>query len=356
MGGRGRRHKADERRAVLDSLTEAQKAGARLSRCAKVIGLSERTLERWRLEEDGGDDKRCGPHTVPGNKLSEHEERQLLRVLTSPEHRDLSPKQVIPALAEQGKYIASEATAYRVLHKHKLQKHRENTKARTSTRPAEQTASVPNQVYCWDITYLKAHPVGAFYYLYLVTDIFSRRIVAARVYLAENDENATELFTEVQRRERLLPGQTVLHSDNGSAMKGATLKATLERLGVLASYSRPRVSDDNPYVESLFGTMKTRVGYPKKAFVSLEDAQAWVDSFVRWYNEEHRHSALNWVTPNDRHSGNDAALLRRREETYRRAQKRHPERWSRGIRDCSPAPAVTLNPARKKEKGRAVAA
>jgi len=131
-------------------------------------------------------------------------------------------------------------------------------------------------------------------------------------------------------------------------MKGATLKATLERLGILASYSRPGVSDDNPYIESLFGTMKSRVGYPKKPFATLDDAQAWVNRFVVWYNEEHRHSALNWVTPMARHTGAEHELLRRREETYRKAQKRNPERWSRDIRDCSPAPAVTLNPRKKR--------
>ena len=292
---------------------------------------------------------------MPGNKLTEHEERRLLGVLTSPEYRDLSPRQVIPALAEQGTYIASEATAYRVLHKHDMQKHRASTRPRTSKKPDELTANAPNEVYCWDITYLRRNVLGTFFYLYLVTDIFSRRIVVARVYDAENDEHAAELFTEVQKREGLVPGKTTLHSDNGPAMKGATLKATLERLGVLASYSRPGVSDDNPYVESLFGTMKTRVGYPKQPFATLEEAQDWVDAFVRWYNEEHRHSALNWVTPMARHTGDERELLRRREETYRRARKRHPQRWSRGIRDCSPARAVTLNP-RKKSNEVAVAA
>lgn len=304
-------------------------------------------MERWRREEDGGEDRRRGPNTVPSNKLTEHEEQRLLRVLTSPEHRDLSPRQVIPALAERGIYICSEATAYRLLHRRGMQKHRTNTKPKASKKPEELIATAPNQVYCWDITYMKRSVLGSFFYLYMVTDIYSRRIVAARVYEAENDEHAAELFIEVQQRERLEPGETTLHADNGSAMKGATLKTTLERLGVLTSYSRPGVSDDNPYIESLFGTMKTRVGYPKKPFETLEEAQAWVDSFVRWYNEEHRHSALNWVTPMARHNGEEHELLRRRAETYRRARQRRPERWSRHIRNCSPAPAVTLNPRAK---------
>lgn len=318
-----------------------------MKRCIEVVGLSERTVQRWRREHDGGEDRRCGPNTVPGNKLSEHDKRRLLQVLTSPQYRDQSPRQVIPALAEQGTYIASEATAYRVLHEHDMQKHRSDTRPRTNKKPDELVAAAPNQVYCWDITYLRRNVLGTFFYLYLVTDIFSRRIVEARVYEAENDEHASELFAEVTEREKLAPGVTTLHSDNGPAMKGATLKATLERLGILASYSRPSVSDDNPYVESLFGTLKSRVGYPKKPFQSLEEAQAWVDRFVRWYNEEHRHSALNWVTPMARHTGEERDRLRRREQTYLAARKRHPERWSRGIRNCSPAPAVTLNPRKK---------
>jgi transposase InsO family protein len=122
-------------------------------------------VERWRLQEDGGDDQRRGPNTVPGNKLSEHEEHRLLRVLTSPEYRDLSPRQVIPALAEQGTYIASEATAYRVLHKHDMQKPRTNKRPPTSKKPRELTATGPNQVYCWDITYLKRSVLGTFFYL-----------------------------------------------------------------------------------------------------------------------------------------------------------------------------------------------
>jgi transposase InsO family protein len=191
------------------------------------------------MREKGGQDQRCGPRTVPANKLSEHEEQRLLRTLTSPKYRDLSPRQVIPALAEEGTYIASEATAYRLLHKHSLQNHRRNTRPVSRRKPNELVASKPNQVYCWDITYLKAPTRGCFFYLYLVTDIFSRRIVAARVHDAENEENAAVLFADVQRAERLPQGQVTLHADNGSAMKGATLKATLERLGILTSYSRP---------------------------------------------------------------------------------------------------------------------
>lgn len=308
------------------------------------MGVSTRTLERWRGRPEDG---RAGPRTVPHNKLSEYEERTLLAVLTTPEHRDLSPRQVIPALAEQGRYIASEATAYRVLRRHGMLHHRQSTRPKTHRRPKQLVASSPNQVLCWDITYLRSSFAGRFFYLYLVTDIFSRRIVAAKVHEEESDENAAELFGELLRRERIPAGQATLHSDNGSSMKGATLLATLQRLGVATSFSRPRVSDDNPYVESLFGTMKARVGYPKRPFESLDLAQAWVDRFATWYNYEHRHSALNWVTPMDRHTGADIERLRRRRATYERARRRSPGRWTGSIRNCDPAPEVELNPAKR---------
>jgi putative transposase len=305
-----------------------------------------RSIERWRAGGDACEDQRRGPRTVPHNKLSEHEACRLVRELTSPEHRDLSPRQVIPALAERGVYIASEATAYRVLRHHNMQHHRQSTRVAQHRRPDELIATAPNQVFCWDITYLKTEVTGRYFYLYMVTDIYSHSIVAARVHMAECEKAAAELFRDVQRSEGIAPGQAVLHSDNGSAMKGATLKATLEKLGVAQSFSRPRVSDDNPFIESLFGTMKTRVGYPRRGFPSIEDAQAWVDRFTHWYNYEHRHSALNWVTPMARHLGHDVRLLQRRRATYQAARARNPGRWSGNIRDCNPAPAVTLNPSK----------
>ncbi len=308
-----------------------------------MVGLSLRTLQRWQ-RVGGGEDGRHGPNTMPKNKLSAAEEKRLLAVLTSPEFRDLSPRQVIPALADRGEYIASEATAYRLLRAHELQHHRENTRPRRHKKPDELVADAPNQVYCWDITYLKSPISGIFYYLYLVTDIFSRRIVSAKVYDQESDELAAELFCAVQRKEGLAPDQVVLHSDNGAPMKGAILKATLERLGVLTSYSRPRTSDDNPFVESLFGTMKARVSYPKGPFHCLTESQNWVDAFVCWYNNEHRHGGLNWITPAARHSGDERGILCRRQQTYEAARKRRPERWSGRIRNCQPAGPVTLNP------------
>jgi putative transposase len=130
-------------------------------------------------------------------------------------------------------------------------------------------------------------------------------------------------------------------------MKGATMVATLEKLGILPSFSRPSTSDDNAYSEALFRTLKYRPGYPRKPFATVEEARAWVEAFVRWYNTDHRHSAIGFVTPDQRHCGRDVALLARRDEVYQRARRKNPERWTQQTRDWSRIELVSLNPARR---------
>lgn len=136
----------------------------------------------------------------------------------------------------------------------------------------------------------------------------------------------------------------MLHSDNGSPMKGSTMPATLKDLGVMPSFSRPRVSDDNPFSESLFRTMKYRPHYPSRSFASLEEARLWVEQFIAWYNTEHRHSAIRYVTPCEPHHGQETAILERRRRIYERARQRHPKRWSGPIRNWTPVTVVRLNP------------
>ena len=153
-----------------------------------------------------------------------------------------------------------------------------------------------------------------------------------------------KVFRKAHLREGVLGDDLVLHSDNGSPMKGATMLATLQRLGVMPSFSRPSVSDDNPYSEALFKTLKYHPGFPDKPFESLEEAQRWVAGFVRWYNELHRHSALRFVTPGQRHRGEDIAVLEQRHALYEAAKVGHPERWSGSTRNWEPEGTVYLNP------------
>jgi transposase InsO family protein len=185
-----------------------------------------------------------------------------------------------------------------------------------------------------------------FFYLYLVIDIFSRKVIAWRVHGFESPDLASELVDAACASEGVARDTLVLHADNGGPMKGSTMLATLQRLGVVASFSRPRVSDDNPYAEAIFRTLKYRPGYPKKPFADLVAATVWVDGFVRWYNTEHLHSGIRFVRPIDRHEGRDKAILAARHRLYGEAKARTPRRWSRDTRNSTPIGPVRLNPER----------
>lgn len=268
----------------------------------------------------------------------------MLRTVNRPENRDLPPKQIVPKLADQGIYLASESTIYRILREEQQLHHRERSRPATGGRPKEHVATGPNQVYSWDITYLLSPVRGRFYYLYLVEDVWSRKIVGVAVHDRESSDLAAELIEEVCILHEIDPEGIVLHSDNGGPMKGSTMLATLQRLGIVPSFSRPGVSDDNPFSESLFRTMKYRPEYPTGPFESLEQARAWVTLFVRWYNTEHLHSGVNFVTPADRHAGREDAIFARRRKVYEAARRRHPERWSGSTRRWEGVKEVRLNP------------
>ena len=341
MGGRGRLHGVEDRRRVLELIEEAVAAGARQSAACGELGLDERTVQRWRWRPEDG---RNGPKTRPPNALTVQQRRRVLDVLTSERFRDHSPRQIVPRLADEGVYVASESTMYRLLHSEELSAHRGRSRAPTHHRPPELVAAAVNTVWSWDITYLRAPVRGSFFYLYLVEDVYSRAIVGWEVHAEESADAAAKLIERTCKELDVDSDGLHLHSDNGGPMKGATMLATLQRLGVVASFSRPRVSDDNPYSEALFRTMKYRPGFPNRPFRDINEARAWVSGFARWYNTEHLHSALNFVTPDDRYHGRDKALLAARHRLYQRTRKQHPHRWSGETRDWSPAPAAVLNP------------
>jgi len=328
---------------MCELLDEAVAAGARLRKACEVVNLSPRTVQRWRAQ-DGGEDKRQGPLAAPAHQLTAAERQAVLDTANSPEFRDKSPRQIVPTLADRGEYIASESSFYRVLHEEGLMQHREPARPRKSKKPEERVAREPNQVWCWDITYLRSAVRGTFYYLYLILDIYSRKVVGWCVEQEESMNAAADLIERAMREHPMHEDGLVLHSDNGGPMKGSTMLATLHRLGVLASFSRPRVSDDNPYAEAIFRTLKYRPGYPRKPFASVEAARAWVAGFVSWYNGEHLHSAIRYVTPNDRHAARDVALLAGRDVVYRAARARTPRRWTGHTRNWTPTGPVALHP------------
>ena len=327
-------------------------AGARLEAACEILGLTARTLERW---SDHDDDERHGPNTVPANKLTEAERRQVIAVVTSPEFRDQSPKQIVPRLADQGRYVASEATFYRVLHAEAMQHHRSRARPAVA-RPQEHVAVGPWQVGSWDITYLPSLVRGQFFYLYLVEDVWSRKILGWEVHEEEASELAAALIERIRRENGGVDLRGwVLHSDNGSPMKGATMLATLQRLGVVPSFSRPSVSDDNPYSEALFRTLKYCPAYPSTGFATIADARAWVARFVAWYNHEHQHSGIGYVAPAQRHAGEDVAILAARKAVYERARRRHPARWASDTRAWGRPATVILNPENHRATDRAAA-
>ncbi len=295
------------------------------------------------------DDRKNADRPEPVNKLSEAERQAIVDVCNSTRFKSLPPSQIVPTLADEGQYIGSERTFYRVLNEAGQQHHRGRAAKPNRHKPTSYCATGPNQVWSWDITYLKSPVRGQFFYLYLVEDIYSRMIVAWEIHETESAEHASEMITKACIKHGIgaLSAPLVLHSDNGSPMKGGTMLSTLQRLGVVTSFSRPRVSDDNPYSEAIFRTLKYRPGYPRRAFSDLESARNWVHGFTQWYNNEHKHSGLKFLSPVQRHRGEAEELMNNRRRVYAEAKQRHPERWGRRTtRNWDLANEVWLNPDR----------
>ena len=256
----------------------------------------------------------------------------------------------MPILADEGRFLASESTFYRVLHRQGAQHPRGRQRRRHSKAPARHVARRPNEIWCWDVTYLPSPVRGLYFYLYAVIDVFSRKLVAWEVHTSENGELAAELIERARWRERLAGKPLVLHADNGAPQRSFTLRAKLQDLGIEPSYSRPGVSDDNAFIESWFRTLKYMPAYPSKGFADLDQARAWAMRFIDWYNGEHRHRGIGFVTPNQRHDGHSTAILARRREVYEAARRANPKRWRRHIRRWDEPDHVWLNKHEKEKR------
>jgi putative transposase len=337
-----------ERQHLIELIREACSSGARLKPVCQEAGLSMRTYRRWyRGGEVQQDQRPLAVRPAPSNKLSDEEQQAIVAVSNRVEYASLPPSQIVPTLLDQGIYLASESSFYRIFKAKDLLHHRGRSQAsKKRAKPTSFAASGPNQVWSWDITYLPSRVTGQFYYLYLFEDIFSRKIVGYEVHERECGELASKLVQRCMLKEQCFNTDTplVLHSDNGAPMKALTMKAKLEELGVMSSYSRPRVSNDNPYSEALFRTLKYRPEWPSSSFNNLEEARDWVQSFVGWYNNEHKHSKINFVTPAERHATKDKAVLAKRKRVLEAAKLLSPTRWSGSVRNCEPTGVVMLNP------------
>jgi len=344
---------ASDREQAIQLINEAVIAGARLARACGELGITERTYYRWaRLKKETGsyaDQRPLAERPEPVNKISSEERQKILDTVNEPEYASMPPCEIVPALADKGEYIASESTFYRVLREEKMQNHRGRTSKPVHRPITSWKATGPNQVWMWDITYLRGPIKGSFYYLYLISDLYSRDIVGWEVWDEESAENASILIQRASLAQgRFSTEPLVLHSDNGSPMKGATMLATLYQLGITPSNSRPRVSNDNPYAESLFKTLKYRPNYQPSGFASIEEARKWCRLFVNWYRYEHHHSGIGFITPAQCHNGEGDAIMANRRKVYEAAKAAHPERWhGRDIRNWTVPAEAYLNP----EKG-----
>lgn len=266
---------ASDRQGALELIAEGHQAGARRHRACQEVGLIVRTIQRWTRQTDA---RPTAARPIP-------------------HHRGRS------RLAQQTRL------------------------------PVTHAVHEPGQVWSWDITWLPGPAKGPFSYLYLIRDLYSRRIVGREVFEQESGEHAATVVQRAVVADGRLLQPLVLHADNGSPMNGVTLRVMLERLGILASYSRPCVSNDNPFSEALFRTCNYRPTYPAQGFATRAAARTWVLTFVCWYNDEHRHSGIRFVTPSARHAGHDRAILQQRHILYEQARRRHPARWSRQTRN-----------------------
>lgn len=341
----------EDRQTLVRDINEAHRSGARLQQACETAGIDVRTLQRWKAGTGlvSGDARPRAVRATPSHALSEVERAQVLRVANEPRFADLPPARIVPMLADEGVYIASESTFSRVLREHGQAARRGRAKAPRSTRPpSTHIATAPGEVWCWDMTYLPGVVAGQWFYLYLILDLYSRKIVGWEVHDRDDAAHAAHLVRRTALAEGIAarPTRPVLHGDNGATLKATTVLAMLNWLGVKPSYSRPRVSDDNAFVESLFRTAKYRPEFPAGGFASLEAARRWGADFVHGYNHEHRHSGIRYVSPAQRHAGQDQRILAARSKVYERARQRHPARWSGNTRDWSPITVVTLNPER----------
>ena len=268
-------------------------------------------------------------HRRSPRRLTVGEERTVLDTLNSARFQDMAPGEIFATLLDEGAYLCSERTMYRILSRRGQNRIRRQSAPRVYAKP-ELLATRPNELWSWDITKLKGPAKWTYYYLYKVMDVFSRYVVGWMVAYRESADLARDLIEETCRKQEILPGTLTIHADNGSSMTSGTLGQLLIDLGVAKTHSRPHVSNDNPFSESAFKTLKYRPGYPER-FGSIEDARLFCREFFAWYNTEHRHSGIAMVTPEHVHYNTHQDVLNERTRTLASAWKLHPERFVKGV-------------------------
>ena len=268
------------------------------------------------------------PRRTPARALAPVEKQVVIEQLHSERFQDKPPAQVYATLLDEGTYLCSIRTMYRLLDEHHEVRERRNQLTHPSYQKPELLATGANQVWSWDITKLLGPAKWSYFYLYVILDIFSRYVVGWMVAPNESAELARRLIGETFRKQGIAPGQLILHADRGSSMRSKPVAFLLADLGVTKSHSRPHVSDDNPFSESQFKTLKYRPEFPDR-FGSIEDARRFCQLFFSWYNTEHHHSGIGLLTPETLHYGRAEQVIRQRQDVLTQAYQRHPERFVR---------------------------
>jgi putative transposase len=328
-------------------LRQVEELGATVGRrrACFVLGCARPSWYRWRRPIDvTGTPVAARPCKPQPRALSEIERKRVLLVLSEPRFCDLAPAAVYAILLDEGKYLGSISTYYRILRAAEQVRERRRVATHPPTVKPELMAEAPNQVWSWDITQLAGPAPWTWFYLYVILDIFSRYVVGWTLARHENTAIAKDLIGATMRRKRIGPGELVLHADRGSPMTAKPMVQLLADLGVTKSYSRPHTSNDNPFSEAQFKTMKYRPEFPSR-FNSFAHAHGFCDDFFTWYNDHHYHSGIALLTPAMVHRGIAAEILAARQATLDEAYDRHPERFVRKRPEpLQLAPATYINP------------
>lgn len=307
----------------------------------QAIGLARSSFYRW---EKGPQNRVKKARPEPKRTITEQERTIILSILNSARFCDLAPRQVYATLLDEGTYHCSWRSMYRILADHDQVRERRRQRRHPHYEKPELLATSANELWTWDITRLKGPVPWHYYYLYVIIDIFSRYVVGFMVAERESAELAIELIEISCQRQHILPEQLTLHSDRGAAMTSKSMALFLSDLGVKKTHSRPHVSNDNPFSEAQFKTLKYHPTFPDR-FGSIHDARAWAQEFFDWYNNHHRHSSIALMTPYMVHYGQAERVREQRKQVLTLAYNTHPERFVRGLPALEPlAEAVWINP------------
>jgi putative transposase len=317
-----------------------------VAKSCRVLGVPRSRLYRYRAVQEKLQKPLSKPRFHP-RSLSREEKSQVRQTLNSERFQDQAPREIYATLLDEGQYLCHWRTMYRILDDYAEVRERRNLLTHPQYKKPELLATGPNQVWSWDITKLLGPVKWTYYYLYVILDIYSRYVVGWMIAAQQTAALARELVRQTCEKQGIHPDELSLHADRGGPMIAKPLALLLADLGVTKTHSRPHVSDDNPFSEAQFKTMKYRPDYPKR-FGDQLDARLWARCFFAWYNHQHHHSGIGLLTPADVHFGRAQQILQQRQQVLEMAYQKHPERFVKGLPQPARLPeAVWINPPKK---------